>query len=79
MPRTNQHFKRKNEEYIEKIKRRRAEQQQQKQDHEQKQLRLKEKLKDFVMTTVKRNVMDGLYDEEDKKPPRKTTSTRGYN
>jgi hypothetical protein len=32
---------------------------------------LKEKLKDYVMYTVKKNVQDGVYDDEfDKKPKR---------
>lgn len=63
MPRTNKNFKRKNEEYIEKIKKRRADEEQLKEEDKKKKEKLKEKLKDYVMTTVKKNVIDGVYDD----------------
>ena len=72
MPRTNKNFKRKNEQYINKIKKRRAEEEQQKEEKKVKEEKLKEKLKSYVMTTVKKNVMDGVYDQELEKKAKRT-------
>ena len=68
---SNKNFRDKNTEYIEKIKRRREKELQDKEQQERRKekvhssgMQMKEKLRVYVMTTVKNNVLEGVYDEE---------------
>ena len=58
-------FQDKHSEYLENIRKKKVSELQRKEDEEKKIEKRKEKLRDYVMITVKKNVQEGVYETDD--------------